>query len=104
MVYCFDIDGTICTNTDGDYSAAQPDHSTIDRINALYECGHTVYFHTARGSTTRIDWRKMTEQQLRMWGVRYHVLFMGKPTADLYVDDKAISAADWKRQADDDDT
>ena len=23
-VYCFDIDGTICTNTDGDYEKAKP--------------------------------------------------------------------------------
>ena len=53
--YCFDIDGTICTNTDGDYASAKPFESRINHINALYNAGHTISFFTARGSTTGID-------------------------------------------------
>ena len=35
MNYCFDIDGTICTNTNGDYEKAEPltDRINIERVN-----------------------------------------------------------------------
>ena len=52
---------------------------------------------SARGSTTGIDWRPTTERPMREWGVRYHVLVLGKPSADVYVDDKAINALTWRR-------
>jgi hypothetical protein len=93
--YCFDIDGTLCTNTDGDYEAAQPFTSRIEHVNALFTAGHTISLFTARGSTTGIDWRIVTENQLATWGVRYHTLIMGKPYADLFIDDKAIHADDY---------
>ena len=35
MVYVFDIDGTICTKTDGDYSKAKPMQERIDVVNKL---------------------------------------------------------------------
>lgn len=89
LVYCFDIDGTLCTNTDGDYQLAQPYPDRISHVNALYENGHVVKLFTARGSTTGIDWRDLTERQLSSWGVRYHELILGKPHADVFVDDKA---------------
>ena len=93
--YCFDIDGTICTNTDGHYALAEPFESRIDHVNALYDAGHIISFFTARGSTTGIDWRSLTEQQLGQWAVRYHTLIMGKPHAYLFVDDKGIRADDY---------
>ncbi|MFC1988629.1 hypothetical protein ACFLVJ_02215 [Chloroflexota bacterium] len=89
-VYCFDIDGTICSNTEGDYEQAVPFKEAIERINRLYEEGHQILFYTARGSTTGIDWMEVTANQLREWNVHYHKLFMGKPTADIYIDDKAL--------------
>ena len=93
--YCFDIDGTICTNTDGDYELAEPFESRIEHVNSLYAAGHIISVFTARGSTTGIDWRALTEQQLAEWGLRYHTLIMGKPYADLFIDDKAIRADDY---------
>lgn len=98
MIYCFDIDGTLCTNTEGDYAMAQPFCDVIARVNRLYEEGHRILLYTGRGSTTGIDWRQLTEQQLKEWGVRYHALYMGKPAADIYIDDKAINMAEWKRR------
>ncbi|MEK7382394.1 MAG: hypothetical protein AAB262_03815 [Elusimicrobiota bacterium] len=95
MVYCFDIDGTLCTNTEGDYESALPVPATIARVNTLFEAKHRVLLYTARGSTTGIDWRATTERQMRDWGVRYHELYFGKPTADLYIDDKAVNIKDW---------
>ena len=91
MIYCFDIDGTLCTNTDGDYEKAQPFYDVIEQVNRIYDEGHRIILYTARGSTTGIDWRQLTLDQLREWGVRYHELYMGKPTADIYIDDKALT-------------
>jgi uncharacterized HAD superfamily protein len=98
MTYCFDIDGTLCTNTEGEYHAAEPFRDIIEHVNQLHSAGHHILLYTARGSTTGIDWRETTEAQLRRWHVRYHELVMGKPTADVYIDDKAINFDDWKRQ------
>ncbi|MBI1870527.1 MAG: hypothetical protein HYS07_04955 [Chlamydiae bacterium] len=95
MIYCFDIDGTLCTNTDGEYEKAEPIYSVITRVNQIYQEGHTVLLYTARGATTGINWRPLTEEQLRKWKVTYHQLYMGKPTADLYIDDKALNLSDW---------
>ena len=95
MIYCFDIDGTLCTNTDGAYESAEPYPDLIAQVNALYDAGHRIILYTARGSTTGIDWRELTENQLSTWGGKYHELFLGKPHADVYVDDKAISLQQW---------
>ncbi|MDQ7816758.1 MAG: hypothetical protein RDU14_06990 [Melioribacteraceae bacterium] len=95
MIYCFDIDGTICTNMDGDYANAEPFNNVIEKINRLYEEENIIYFYTARGATTGIDWREVTEIQLKKWKVKYHKLFFGKPTADLYIDDKCINIKEW---------
>ena len=95
MIYCFDIDGTLCTNTDGDYERAEPFHDRIAVVNALHAAGHVIKLFTARGSTTGIDWRQVTEGQLRVWSVCYHELIMGKPDADIFIDDKAFHADHW---------
>ena len=49
MKYVFDIDGTICSLTEGDYENAQPFPSRIKKINKLYEEGNHITFFTARG-------------------------------------------------------
>jgi SAM-dependent methyltransferase len=95
VIYCFDIDGTICTNTDGAYERAEPHPDVIARVNALFDSGDRITLYTARGSTTGIDWFELTEKQLRSWGVNYHQLILGKPTADVYIDDKATNVMDW---------
>jgi|SRR3972149_875280 len=95
MIYCFDIDGTICSNTDGEYEDAKPFFEIIERVNRLFEEGNTIYFYTARGASTGKDWSEITKSQLETWSVKYHQLFFGKPTADIYIDDKAIGIKDW---------
>lgn len=95
MIYCFDIDGTLCTNTEGDYEAAEPFPHAIEQVNALAAAGHRIILCTARGSTTGIDWRSLTERQMEEWGVVYHELHLGKPTADVYVDDKGMHVEAW---------
>lgn len=96
MIYCFDLDGTICTQDLDDYSKAEPFYNVINKINKLYDEGNTIIFFTARGTVTGINWREITEQQLKKWDVRYHKLLFGKPAADIYIDDKAINIKDWE--------
>lgn len=93
--YCFDIDGTICTNTFGDYKNAQPYPERINMVNKLYDEGHKIILFTARGTTTKIDWRPVTEGQMEKWGLKYHELLFGKPEADIFVDDRAVNDKDW---------
>ena len=98
MTYCFDIDGTICSDTNGDYTNAQPCIEAVIAINKLHDEGHRIKFFTARGSSTGKDWCALTKRQLEDWGVRYHELIFGKPEADIFIDDKAVSAKDWLQQ------
>ena len=95
MIYGFDIDGTICNNTEGNYPEAIPRPEVISKLNELYDAGHTIVMHTARGGTTGIDWAELTEQQLKTWNVKYHQLVLGKITADAYIDDKCIHVSDF---------
>ena len=46
---------------------------------------------TARGSTTKIEWKEITRDQLNKWGLKYHELKLKKPFGDVYIDDKAIN-------------
>lgn len=92
MVIVIDIDGVICTNTDGDYERATPFQEQIARVNGIADQGHTVILWTARGTTTGREWRQLTTDQLREWGVRYSELRFGKPYYDRLVDDKACSS------------
>lgn len=88
-VWIVDIDGTLCTNTHGKYAEAEPLKENIARVNAAYEAGHRIELLTARGTTTGLDWRWLTEVQLRQWGVKYHSLEFGKRHYDRWIDDKA---------------
>ena len=72
----------------------------IDKVNRLYDSGHRISFFTARGSTSGIDWNEFTEAQLKGWGVKFHKLILGKPHADIYIDDKSIHPVDWVENRD----
>ena len=97
--YVFDIDGTICTLAGPDYMNATPLQDRIDHVNSLYEAGNKIYFQTARGmgrhknnqAAAIHQFYEFTVKQLNKWGVKYHGLFLGKPAADIYIDDKGMS-------------
>jgi hypothetical protein len=99
MIYCFDIDGTICTlEPNSQYESATPFMGMITKINELYEAGHIIKFFTARGCNSGIDHTDLTSRQLKLWGVLYHELIMNrKPHYDLLIDDKAVNVEDWRR-------
>ena len=103
MTYVFDIDGTLCTKTDGDYTKAEPYKNRIKTINRLYDEGKTIILLTARGmgrsnnsyTYAHEAFYELTRDQLHSWGVKHHKLFLGKPAGDVYVDDKGIKDEDF---------
>jgi glycerol-3-phosphate cytidylyltransferase len=98
MIYCFDLDGTICTSVKkSQYEKALPDYSVINEINRLYDQGHTIKIMTARGCVSGIDHTFITKKQLNDWGVKHHELLMHiKPHAHWFIDDKGIPVSEWK--------
>jgi len=104
--YVIDIDGTICTN--GDCSSCKYEGSTpilerIEKINSLFDQGHTIKYFTARGMGRYADnsnkaikkFYNLTKMQLDIWGCKYHELILGKPSGDIYIDDKGVNANEF---------
>jgi len=94
-----DLDGTMCNSMGfDDYSKVKTIPDVIAKVNDLYEKRWHVTVHTARGMNTykgdieavEKNLRTITEEWLDKNGVKYDVLLMGKPAADVYVDDKSI--------------
>ncbi len=89
MKYVIDIDGTIFNSrltAEGKYELESVNIPMVQKINALHEDGHEVILWTGR------HWNHLdvTISQLWMSNVRYTTLVMGKPVADVYVDDLAM--------------
>lgn len=91
MIYCFDLDGTLCSHEEN-YMDAKPNKARIAKVNRLYDEGNTIMIDSARGSKTGINWFNDTLEQLKGWGLKFHHLRVGtKFAADLYVDDRGRS-------------
>lgn len=96
----FDLDGTLCTLTNGAYELAQPFLDRIAIVNKLSQEGNKIVVFTARGVTSKRDLRELTIQQLNAWGMCFDELIMGKPHFDLLIDDKATSDKDFFKKSD----
>jgi len=98
MIVYVDIDETICEIPEEygrDYSKAIPIVENVEKCNRHYDHGDTVVYWTARGATSGIDWREVTEKQFEEWGVKYHELRLDKPYYDIFIDDKVLNVKDW---------
>lgn len=95
MRYAFDIDNTLVSTVGNDYASSTPIQHRIDRVNRLFDEGHTIYLFTARGMASGRDYYELTLKQMQEFGVKHHRIIMGKPDVDLFVDDKAISVQEW---------
>lgn len=93
--YCFDIDGTLCYTEGSNYKESTPKLTRIALVNKLYNEGNRIILFTARGSTTGIDWQELTLFQVTSWGIKFHELKLGKPSADVYIDDKGCNDCDF---------
>ena len=52
MIYCLDLDGTLCNPDGNNCSDSTPKKSRIKLVNKLYDEGHTIIIDTARGSVS----------------------------------------------------
>ena len=94
---CFDLDGVICTTKGNNYLQAKPKKKVIELINKLYE-KHTIIIFTARYmgrnedkvSLAKKKGYKKTYSQLKKWKLKFNKLIFGKPSYDMFVDDKAL--------------
>lgn len=96
---CFDIDNVICrTGAAKDYSKSVPIKKNIKVINEAYNNGFKITLYTARymgkckGNLTQVKKKikPLTLKQLKKWGVKYHKIYFGKPSFDLFIDDKSL--------------
>lgn len=100
--YCFDLDNTLVTypKIANDYTSVEPIENTIRYVRYLKKLGHIIIIHTARrmkthsGNTGKVlqNIGKITFDTLEKFNIPYDEIYFGKPYADYYIDDLAISA------------
>jgi uncharacterized HAD superfamily protein len=83
--YLVDIDGTVSEDipNEEDYRFAEAEvlDGAVERINSLYDQGHTITFFTSRLSKhydVTIDW-------LKRKGFKFHRLITDKPRGGRYI-------------------
>lgn len=97
-IICFDLDNTLCKTIGSRYHSSKPIKKNIKLVNLLYKKGYYIKIFTARfmgrSNQNKILAQKkansMTINQLKKWKVNYHKLILGKPSYDLFIDDKSI--------------
>lgn len=103
-IYCFDLDETLCHNSEKDYPNSTPIIEMIDKVNYLYDQGNTIKIFTARGmgkfsgdiEKVNDAYYELTKSQLEKWGVKYHELHLGKQSFDYFIDDKNLTIEQFK--------
>ena len=98
-IICFDIDNVICkTGNKKNYLKSKPIKKNIKLINEIFNRGYTVVLYTARymgrcnGNLLEVKKKikPLTLKQLKIWEVKYHKIYFGKPSFDLFIDDKSL--------------
>ena len=97
-IFCFDVDNTIFITKGRQYSRSKPIKEAISLINKLYSEGHCIKILTSRYMGRNNDNIKktykqgyqFTHKQLKSWGLKFHKLYMGKPSFDFFVDDRSF--------------
>jgi uncharacterized HAD superfamily protein len=87
-----DLDGVICTEERTfERPLAEPLAGAREALAQLRAAGHTVIIYTAR------NWPeyRVTKKWLDDHGFVYDGLHMGKPVADVWIDDRAIRFTNW---------
>jgi len=90
---CIDIDGTICgEGAYPYYQLAKLLPGAHEKIWTFRTKGYTIILYTARHPEDR----KETEDWLLVNNIPYDLLILGKPKADVYIDDRAIKFTGWE--------
>ena len=102
---CCDVDGVLAnTSSKKDYENSEPIIENIHLLNDLYWSGAHITLHTARYMLRENHNAKLAHdrgyEELRKWCKKHFVYYdnivMGKPSAQYYIDDKAIQIGELK--------
>lgn len=87
-----DLDGVLCTEEKTfERPLAGPIDGAREALRKLRAAGHTVVIYTAR------NWPeyRVTKKWLDDHRFEYDAIQMGKPVADVWIDDRAIRFTNW---------
>jgi ribonucleotide monophosphatase NagD (HAD superfamily) len=87
-----DLDGVLCTEEVFlERPLAQPIAGAREALAKLRAAGYIVVIYTARG------WGeyRVAKKWLEDHGFEYDGLHMGKPVADVWIDDRAVRFTNW---------
>ena len=98
LIFCFDIDNTLCVSHGNNYKKSVPIKKNIWLVNLLMKNGHYIKLFTSRymgrNNENKFLAKKQsynfTKKQLKKWKVNYHKLIFGKPSYDVFIDDKNL--------------
>ncbi len=88
-----DLDGVLCSEEPFfERPLARPIAGAREALKKLRRAGYTIVIYTARG------WGeyRVTRQWLDEHGFVYDGIHMGKPVADVWIDDRALAFTSWK--------
>jgi phosphoglycolate phosphatase-like HAD superfamily hydrolase len=87
-----DLDGTICTE---ERTFERPLATLIpgarEALERLRAAGHTIIVYTGRGWPEY----RVTKQWIDDHRIPYDGIHMGKPIADVWIDDRALRFTNW---------
>lgn len=97
----FDLDGTLCITTNGDYANAMPIWPVVEKLKQLRGQGFEVVISTSRnmrtyaGNTGKISANTLPViiDWLHQHDIPFDEIYIGKPwcgTEGFYIDDRAI--------------
>jgi len=108
----------IAIDFDGTLHRSDSDLEIIDAVNSLYNLGYQIIIHTCRINP---EWKELEKfflveemlEWLKAYNVKFHKIWgieinhetnewkfnsdeVGKPIADVYIDDKAMNLRDFR--------
>ena len=97
MRWVLDLDNTLVKTEGSDYKNSTPIPAAVAKVGEYKRRGDHIIIMTARGASSKKDWREFTAKQLKDFGIPYHQLIVGlKPGGvDFFVDDKAVNSLEW---------
>ena len=97
-ILCFDLDNVLCKTKKNNYRRSKPIKKNIKTVNKLFDKGFYIKIFTARFMGRNKDnvykakrqGYDFTKLQLKRWKINYNKLIFGKPSFDIYIDDKSF--------------
>ena len=105
MKIMIDLDDTLSVTRNRDWENAEPIMAAVERVREVREKipDAEVWIHTSRGMNScegdvnkaEAKYRALIEAWLKKHNIKVDGVIFGKPLADLYIDDKAMSAEEF---------